>query len=134
MVLGHGSRCCGQSCYPRHQGTQPEVQRPDHQLLPELDCGEAQSTPVRCLPKQTGEYFCSSHVSAATVCFNLFRPSFSFIEGRHPLYVGTSQCLTCQMTMNHPKNGNNYTGLDLSSAEAGVESLDSLSLNVLHCM
>lgn len=55
MVLSHGSRCRGQSCYPRHQGTQPEVRWPDHQLFPELDSGEAQSSPVRRLPEQTGE-------------------------------------------------------------------------------
>ena len=58
MVLSHGSRCCRQSCYPGHQSTQPEVCWPDHQLLPELDCGETQGTPVRCLPEQTGEYCC----------------------------------------------------------------------------
>lgn len=55
MVLSHGSRCRGQSRDPRHQGAQPEVRRPDHQLLPELDGGEAQSSLVGRLPEQTGE-------------------------------------------------------------------------------
>lgn len=55
MVLSHGPRCCRQSCCSCHSGPQPEIQRPDHQLLPELDCGETQSAPIRRLPKQACE-------------------------------------------------------------------------------
>ena len=44
-----------------------------------------------------------AHICAATVSFNLFRPSFSFIEGRYSLYVGASKCWTSQMIMNPQK-------------------------------